>query len=82
MHPSPNIQNNPDIYEVENRAADPDGLIEATMKTIASWDNKIMLDLGAGTGFHIARFHETARHVIAVEPHDASRLRAMARVAA
>jgi len=82
VHPSPNIQNNPDIYEIENRAADPDGLIEATMKTIASWDNKIVLDLGAGTGFHIARFHETAAHVIAVEPHDATRLRAMARVAA
>lgn len=82
VHPSPNIQNNPDIYEIENRAADPEGLIEAKMGTIASWDNKIVLDLGAGTGFHIARFHENATHVIAIEPHDASRLSAMARVAA
>lgn len=80
VHPSPNIQNNPDIYEIENRAADPEGLIEAKMRTIASWDNKIVLDLGAGTGFHIARFHEDAAHVIAVEPHDASKLRTMARV--
>ena len=81
VHPSPNIQENPDIYEIENRAADPDGLIETTMASIMSWDNKIVLDVGAGTGFHIARFHEKAAHVIAVEPHDASRLRAMARVA-
>lgn len=81
VHPSPNIQNNPDIYEIENCAADPDGLIEAKMKTIAPWNDKIVLDLGAGTGFHIARFDEKATHVIAVEPHDASRLRAMARVA-
>ena len=82
VHAAPNIQKNPDIYEIENVAADPDGLIEATMEAIAPWENKIVLDLGAGTGFHIARFHEHAAHVIAVEPHDALRLRAMARVAA
>ena len=81
VHPAPNIQNNPHIYEIENCAADPERLIEAKMKTIASWDDKIVLDLGAGTGFHIARFHEKAAHVIAVEPHDTSRLRAMTRVA-
>ncbi len=82
VHVSPNIQQTPDIYEIENCAADPDGLIEKAMTTIASWNSKVVLDLGAGTGFHIARFHDLAAHVIAVEPHDDSRLRAMARVAA
>ena len=82
VHLSPNIQENPDIYELENIAADPEHLIEATMASIASWDDKILLDLGAGTGFHLARFNTTARQVIAVEPHAPSRLRAMARVAA
>ena len=80
IHPAPNIQDTPEIYEIENRAVDPEGQIEATMMAIAPWNGKVILDLGAGTGFHIARFHAVAAHVIAVEPHDPSRLRAMARV--
>ncbi len=82
VHAATNIQKNPDIYEIENRAIDPKGRIEAAMATLAPWKAKIVLDLGAGTGFHIARFHAQARHVIAVEPHDPSRLRAIQRVAA
>lgn len=82
VHPSPNIQSAPDIYEIENRAADPDGRIEQAMAAIAPWAEKVVLDLGAGTGFHIPLFHDTAHHVIAVEPHGPSRLRIMARVAA
>ncbi|MDP9366574.1 MAG: class I SAM-dependent methyltransferase [Chloroflexota bacterium] len=81
VHPSPNIQSAPDVYEIENRAADPDGRVEAAMASIAPWQGKVVLDLGAGTGFHVPRFHALARHVVAVEPHAASRLRAMARVA-
>lgn len=82
VHASPNIQKAPDIYEIENCAADPDHSIERVMATLAPWHEKVVLDLGAGTGFHLARFHESAAHVFAVEPHDPSRLRAMARVAA
>lgn len=78
-HPSPNIQTSPDVYEVENRAADPEQRIEQAMQAIAAWIDKIVLDLGAGTGFHIPRFHQAA-HVFAVEPHDDSRLLAMQRV--
>jgi ubiquinone/menaquinone biosynthesis C-methylase UbiE len=81
VHPSPNIQSAPDIYEIENRAADPENRIEMAMATIAPWDGKVLLDLGAGTGFHIPRFHAWARQVIAVEPHGQSRERAQARVA-
>ena len=81
VHASPNIQRGPEIYEIENEAADPDGLVERAMAAVAPWTGTVVLDLGAGTGFHIARFHDLARHVIAVEPHDASRLRAMERAA-
>jgi len=81
VHAAPNIQTAPDVYEIENRAADPDGLLEQAMWHVAPWRDQIVLDLGAGTGFHIARFHEHARQVIAVEPHDPSRLRAMQRMA-
>ncbi|HEX8036850.1 MAG TPA: class I SAM-dependent methyltransferase [Ktedonobacterales bacterium] len=80
VHAAPNIQSAPDLYEIENIAVDPDGHIEAAMQAIAPWDDRIVLDIGAGTGFHIPRFHQRAQHVIAVEPHGPSRLRAMARV--
>ena len=81
VHPAPNIQNAPDVYEIENQAADPDQRIEAAMWRIAPWQGKLVIDLGAGTGFHLPRFHEQAAHVIGIEPHAPSRLRAMARCA-
>src|SRR5215218_1462311 len=82
VHAAPNIQEHPDTYEIENRAVDPDGRIQAAMAAIAPWTGKVVLDLGAGTGFHILRFHQEAAHVVDVEPHGPSRGRAMARVAA
>ena len=81
VHPSPNIQTDSDVYEIENLAADPDGLVERAMARIAPWDGRTVVDLGAGTGFHIARFHDASAQVIAIEPHGPSRLRAMRRVA-
>jgi SAM-dependent methyltransferase len=81
VHASPNIQTDADVYETENRAVDPERRIEAAMWRIAPWADKVVLDLGSGTGFHIPRFHETASHVIGVEPHGPSHVRAMSRVA-
>ena len=34
---SPNIWNTPELYELENRAADPHGRIEAAMREIGDW---------------------------------------------
>jgi ubiquinone/menaquinone biosynthesis C-methylase UbiE len=82
VYVAPNIQSAPEVYEIENQAVDPDGLIERAMAAILSWDNRVLLDLGAGTGFHVPRFHARASRVFAMEPHGPSRLRAMARVAA
>jgi ubiquinone/menaquinone biosynthesis C-methylase UbiE len=81
VHRAPNIQTDPDVYEIENRATDPKGLIESAMRSVASWKDRIVVDMGAGTGYYIPFFHEEAAHVYAVEPHDASRLMAMDRVA-
>lgn len=67
--PSPNIWHHPATYEIENRAVDPDGLIEQAMRSVGSWDGRVVLDLGCGTGFHLPRFAETAASVIGVEPH-------------
>lgn len=80
IHPSPNIQIAPNLYELENQAADPEQRIEQTMRAIANWTGKTLLDLGTGTGFHVPRFQQ-AEHVFAVEPHDDSRLLAMQRIA-
>ena len=81
VHTAPNIQGDPAIYEIENRAIDPEGSILAAMARVAPWQGRIVLDLGAGTGFYIPVFHDAAQHVFAVEPHGPSRRLAMSRVA-
>jgi SAM-dependent methyltransferase len=68
VHRSPNIVDNPAIYEVENLAADRECLIEAAIDKIKPWDGMVLADVGAGSGFHAVRFAKTAKHVIAVEP--------------
>ncbi|MCT9929737.1 methyltransferase domain-containing protein [Planotetraspora sp. A-T 1434] len=67
--PSPNIWNSPQVYEVENRAVDPDGVVEAAMRAIRPWDGATVLDIGCGTGFHLPSFAATAGRVVGVEPH-------------
>lgn len=73
--PSPNIWHHPATYEIENRAADPHGRIEAAMATVASWDGARFLDVGCGSGFHLPRWATSAASVLGVEPHpDLARL--------
>jgi SAM-dependent methyltransferase len=67
--PSPNIWHTPGLYELENRAADPHGRIEAAMREVADWSGRAFLDIGCGTGFHLPRWAETAASVVGVEPH-------------
>ncbi len=69
--PSPNIWHHTATYEVENRAVDPEGLIEAAMAAVAPWAGRTVLDVGCGTGFHLPRFAATAASVVGVEPHPA-----------
>ncbi|MFP5253357.1 MAG: class I SAM-dependent methyltransferase [Actinomycetes bacterium] len=69
--PSPNIWHHPQVYELENRAADPEGRIEAAMRAIRPWAGCDVLDLGCGTGFHLPRWAREARSVTGVEPHPA-----------
>ena len=70
--PSPNIWKSPQVYEIENRAVDRDGLIEQTMLELAwrkDWAGLTVADIGCGGGFHLPRFAETAERVIGIEPH-------------
>lgn len=78
---APNISGDPDLYGIENRAADPEGTVEAAMRRVAPWDGKVLMDIGAGTGFHIERFHNASAHVVAVEPEPALRTKLIRRIA-
>ncbi len=66
---SPNIWQWPDVYELENRGVDPDGEIERAMREVHDWTGVHLLDVGCGTGFHLARFAADAARVTGVEPH-------------
>ncbi len=66
---SPNIWDNPAVYEIENLGVDRAGLIEATIRSHADWSGRTVLDVGCGTGFHLLWFAGTAAQVIGVEPH-------------
>ncbi len=80
--PSPNIWNAPDTYETENRAADPDGVIEAAIASLHPWQGADVLDVGCGTGFHLPRFRALgAASVIGLEPRAPLARRALDRCA-
>lgn len=78
---SPNIWNWPAIYEAENQAQDVDGAVWATLRDVADWDDRDVVDVGCGTGFHLPVFADRARSVIGVEPHEPLLISARARVA-
>jgi ubiquinone/menaquinone biosynthesis C-methylase UbiE len=67
--PSPNIWNDPDVYEVENLGVDPEHRIEAAMRALHDWSGRRVLDVGCGSGFHLPLFARDAASVVGVEPH-------------
>lgn len=80
--PSPNIWNDPEVYEVENHAVDPHERIEAAMLAHRPIRGARVLDLGCGSGFHLERWAGYgAESVIGAEPHPPLVARARARVA-
>ncbi|MEV8637215.1 class I SAM-dependent methyltransferase [Streptosporangium sp. NPDC051023] len=68
--PSPNIWNTPQVYELENRAVDPEGLADAAMAAIRPLTAATVVDIGCGTGYHLPALSAKAARVIGVEPHD------------
>jgi ubiquinone/menaquinone biosynthesis C-methylase UbiE len=67
--PSPNIWHTPATYELENRAFDRAGRVEAAMREVADWRGLDVVDIGCGTGYHLSRFAESAGSVTGVDPH-------------
>ena len=77
--PAPNQGGRPDLYELENRAVDPDGLVLAAMWALAPWAGKTLVDLGCGSGYWLPGYADEAGAVIGVEPDPALLPLAMAR---
>lgn len=67
--PSPDIWRHESTYEIENRAVDPDGVIDAALRAVHDWRGQRVLDVGCGNGFHLARVALEATEVVGVEPH-------------
>ena len=65
---APNQGARPDIYEIENRAIDPDGLVLDAMRALAPWAGKTLVDLGCGSGYWLPRYADEAAAVIGIEP--------------
>jgi len=80
--PSPNVWRWPRIYELENRAQDPDGVLWRALRAACSWDGADVVDIGCGDGFHLPTFAGTAASVTGIEPHPGLVARATRRVAA
>ena len=66
---SPNAWDHPDVYDVENAAIDPDGVIESALLAVTGLDGTDLLDIGCGTGYHLGRFVELGARVVGLEPH-------------
>lgn len=82
VRPSPNIWNHPELYEWENEAFDPDGLVEAAIAALHPLAGAVVVDIGCGTGFHLLRYAALGAHVIGLEPHVPLTRRAAERVRA
>jgi SAM-dependent methyltransferase len=66
--PAPNQGGRPDLYEIENQAIDPDGVVLGAMRALAPWAGRTLVDLGCGSGYWLSGYADEAAQVIGVEP--------------
>lgn len=66
--PAGNQGARPDLYEIENAALDPHGLILDAMRRVAPWHGRTLVDLGCGSGFWLPLYAEQAGRVVGIEP--------------
>jgi SAM-dependent methyltransferase len=79
--PAPNLRDNPQLYELENTAVDPEGLVLAALRDAAQWAGRRLVDLGCGNGFWLPGYAAEATDVVGVEPDSSLLPSALARVA-
>ncbi len=66
--PAPNQGGNIELYEVENRAFDPDGHVLAALRARAPWAGRTLVDLGCGSGYWLSGYADEAAEATGVEP--------------
>ena len=59
---------NPELYELQNKLIDPERKIEKVMEEFCDFESSVIVDVGAGSGFHSHMYASTASMVYAVEP--------------
>lgn len=65
---SPNQAEQPEVYELENAAMDPRGVLLEAMRELAPWAGRTLLDLGCGSGYWLPGYTSEAAVVVGVEP--------------
>jgi hypothetical protein len=48
---APNQGGRPELYELENAALDRSGLVLDAMRALGPWQDRVIVDVGCGTGF-------------------------------
>lgn len=66
--PAPNQGGDPALYELENAAIDPAGVLWERLRGLADWTGQSIVDLGCGSGFWLERYAARAATVFGVEP--------------
>ena len=66
---SPNIWDSPEVYELENLAADRAGVLDAAIARLHPLGGATLLDVGCGSGFHLPRLADHGARVLGLEPH-------------
>ena len=57
----------PEVYELENKALDPEGKLWAKLAALAPWQGKVLVDLGCGSGYWLEKYRD-ASQVYGIEP--------------
>lgn len=65
--PAANQGASPELYELENQAIDPGGMLWETLQQLAPWAGRTLVDLGCGSGYWLPKYRAADR-VIGVEP--------------
>jgi hypothetical protein len=68
FQPAPNQAGDPELYELENRAMDPDGLVLGAMRELAPWAGRTLVDLGCGSGYWLPGYADEADRWLASHP--------------
>lgn len=59
---------NPELYRLQNTMIDPDKLVEKVIEGYKPLKGSVLVDIGAGSGFHSHQYADKCSRVYAIEP--------------